>query len=492
MLIKESGGLMSYQPVNLYYLYTASKISISDYRKYEKILSNRSKITNLGEREKCSLYYLVEALLNKCSIKKLDNFYYSYTIPHIGKEFDLLKITDNLILNIELKSQNVGLERIKAQLLRNYNYLKYLSKEMHLFTFVSDSKTLYKLDNELNLVKVELEEIIMVINLFDDDVCTDIDKLFKSSDYLVSPNASPEKFINGQYFLTTQQEYIKNKILDIISTHNIFKVTGEAGTGKTLLLFDIAKELSKSGKVLIVNCNKPNDAHKLINEHLENVLIIAQQEALFEIGEFDYILLDEAQRMKEMLWNKLQKYSQKKIIFSLDPKQVLTKEEIKANYNSLIDKLNPIKYKLSNRIRINNNIKEFTYCLFDLTRKKHSLDMSNVKIHYASNQEELETYFSIYKDDYTYITIPGANYNCGSIEKHEIIDVVGRDYENVLMVLDNNFFYSNMKLSSYNSVQNDNLYLKILYQGLSRTRENIVLIIYGNKKLFRKIIEKMI
>ena len=115
---------MSYNRVNLYYLYTTSTLSIKDYRAYEKFLSNRSKITSLGEREKESLYYLVEEFLNvNCLVKNLDDFYYSYTIPHIGKEFDLLKIDDEKILNIELKSENVGLDRIKAQLVRNYNYL---------------------------------------------------------------------------------------------------------------------------------------------------------------------------------------------------------------------------------------------------------------------------------------------------------------------------------------------------------------------------------
>ena len=113
--------------VNLYYLYTASKVNIKEFRSYEKILSNRSKISSLGDREKGSIYHLVDYLLaNGCNIDKLNNFYYSYTIPHIGKEFDLLKINDDKIINIELKSENVGLERIKSQLLRNYNYLKYL------------------------------------------------------------------------------------------------------------------------------------------------------------------------------------------------------------------------------------------------------------------------------------------------------------------------------------------------------------------------------
>ena len=156
---------MSYERVNLYYLYTAAKVNIKDYRVYEKILSNRLKVTNLGEREKESLYYLVDLFLNKkCSIEKLDNFYYSYTIPHIGKEFDLLKLDEEKILNIELKSENVGLDRIKMQLLRNYNYLKYLLKPMHLFTFVSDSKTFYKLNDNLELVMVDVDEVLDVVN----------------------------------------------------------------------------------------------------------------------------------------------------------------------------------------------------------------------------------------------------------------------------------------------------------------------------------------
>ena len=77
------------------------------------------------------------------------------------------------------------------------------------------------------------------------------------------------------------------------------------------------------------------------------------------------------------------------------------------------------------------------------------------------------------------------------IDRVDINEVVGKDYENVLMVLDNNYFYSNNKLSSYNSKKNDYLYLKILYQGLSRTRENVSLIIYKNKKLFKEILENL-
>ena len=480
--------------VNLYYLYTASRLNITEYRIYEKILSNRSEVTNLGDREKGSLYYLVDLLLeNGCNIDKLDGYYYSYTIQHIGKEFDLLKIDDDKILNIELKSENVGLERIKAQLLCNYKYLKYLSKKMYLYTFVSDSKTFYKLDENFNLINVRKEEVIDVIKLFNNSYLK-IDNLFKTNDFLVSPNTTPEKFVNGQYFLTTQQEYIKNKLLNSLD-NNIFKITGEAGTGKTLLLFDIAKELSIHNKVLIINCNKNNEAHKVISEAIKNITILSQDEVILneeQLSYNKYILLDEAQRMSESIWTLLNKYLNafnKKIIFTLDPKQVLTKEEIKANYNLLIDRLEPVKYKLSNRIRINNSIKEFTYRLFDLSLEKHELNLENVMIHYASNQDELNSYFTLYKEDYTYISLPQTNYKCDVINTLNINDVVGKDYDNVLMIMDLKYCYDNMKLCSYDSEENDYLYLKILYQGLSRTREKLVLIIYKNKKLFKKILE---
>lgn len=486
---------MSYNRVNLYHLYTASKLNIKEYRAYEKILSNRYKTSNLGEREKSSVYTLVKELLRvNTPIKFLDNFYYSYTIPHIGKEFDLLKIDNEKILNIELKSENVGLDRIKAQLLRNYHYLKYLSKEMNLFTFISDSKKIYKLNYEQELEECNINDVILELEKFIDDKYPEINSLFKASDYLVSPNTNPIKFINDQYFLTSQQEYIKNKVLDTITMPNPVKITGEAGTGKTLLIFDIAKVLSKSEEVLLINCNNPNEAHNLISRAFNNIKIVTLTDILEDkniLKKYRVILIDEAQRMDSTLWSLISDNLDKKYIFSLDPKQVLTDEEIKSNYSSLIDKLNPIKYKISNRIRINDSIKEFSYVLFNLNRKRNNLDLSCVKIHYTDNEEDLEMYFKIYGNNHMYIKIPTTNYSSKCIECLQIDEVVGKDYENVLMVLDNNYFYVNGKLSTHNSKKNDYLYLKILYQGLSRTRENVVLLIYKNKSLFKELVNRL-
>ena len=60
------------------------------------------------------------------------------------------------------------------------------------------------------------------------------------------------------------------------------------------------------------------------------------------------------------------------------------------------------------------------------------------------------------------------------------------------MVIDTNYYYNMNKLASYDSSDNNYLNLKILYQGLTRTRENVVLIIYRNKMLFKELTNNLI
>ena len=316
----------------------------------------------------------------------------------------------------------------------------------------------------------------------------DIDTLFKAGDYLVSPTTNPQKFLDGQYFLTTQQEFIKTKLINSLKHESYFKISGDAGTGKTLLLFDIARNLTLLGNVFIIICNKLQKTHHVIAKSLG--LTITDQNSLDEnlkkLEESDYILIDEAQRLTKNTWSKLS-LNKKKITFSLDSKQILTKEEKNLNNSSLIDKLNPVKYKLSNKIRINNNISNFTYRLFDLSLEKYPFNFSNVLILFANNVDELNTYVDMYKE-YTFIDL--FNYSLNISNKVSVSDVLGNDYEKVLVVMYSRFYYSDLKLKSRKSEADDFLYLKLLYQGLSRTREKLVLIIYKNKNLFTKLISE--
>ena len=68
----------------------------------------------------------------------LDGFYLGYSIPQIGKEFDLIQLgeidSNKYILNIELKSESSP-EEIQKQLQRNRYYLNFTQRELQLLCF---------------------------------------------------------------------------------------------------------------------------------------------------------------------------------------------------------------------------------------------------------------------------------------------------------------------------------------------------------------------
>lgn len=106
------------------------------------------------------------------------------------------------------------------------------------------------------------------------DVLTDLkaqevdkpDALFKPSDYLVSPFNSTERFLASTHFLTHQQEEIRNKIVAKVTSNAgpaFYSLSGGPGTGKTLLVYDIAKWVIASGRTaLIIHCGLLNGGHE--------------------------------------------------------------------------------------------------------------------------------------------------------------------------------------------------------------------------------------
>ena len=65
------------------------------------------------EHEMESLRLLADEFMrNGVTVSEMDGFFYSFHIPHIGKEFDLIKFTAKACLNIELKSSPVSKEQI--------------------------------------------------------------------------------------------------------------------------------------------------------------------------------------------------------------------------------------------------------------------------------------------------------------------------------------------------------------------------------------------
>lgn len=87
-------------------------------------------------------------------------FFYSFQIPRLGKEFDLLQIKDNHIVNIELKSGVVSDQAIRKQLIQNRYYLSVLGRPIQSYTYISSQNRLVRLTHHDHIVDADWERFM--------------------------------------------------------------------------------------------------------------------------------------------------------------------------------------------------------------------------------------------------------------------------------------------------------------------------------------------
>lgn len=205
-----------------------------------------------------------------------------------------------------------------------------MKKEIHCYTFVTENSIdkLYYFDkNTKTISEVDINNLIVnliKINDFDD---IDIDGLFDPSNYLISPFNKTAEFLKGEYFLTKQQEQIKNIILKNINENcqnKLYSISGAAGTGKTLLTYDIAKTLRSIGKrVTIIHCAQDNNGICELRRNGWDIKTIK----FYVPNSFvsDVLIFDESQRISKAVLTNILKSEQKFIIFSHDINQKLNR-----------------------------------------------------------------------------------------------------------------------------------------------------------------------
>lgn len=489
--------------LNLYML--SREIGQADYSQYESALSDRVELQQMKKYEYESLKSLVMNLLNyQLSMVELDGFFWSFKINQIGKEFDLLKISKgNYAIDIELKSNTVPEEKIEKQLLQNEYYLKCLGKDTFLYTYVQETGLIYTLFNG-KLVQSNILALVDSIKKMAGEYETEnIDAMFKATDFLISPLNTPERFIEGQYFLTNQQEEIKRNILRDISNgeKKIWGISGSAGTGKTLLLYDIIRELCKTGKCCVIHSGILCDGHQMLSSAISNLYIYdAKSVNILNLHNYDYFFVDETQRLYDSTFQKLldmQKSFQKVCIFSYDSFQTLShKEEERKIAMKLENEKGFVGYKLTDKIRSNQEIASFIKNMLnlnDIPRKK--LFYKNIDVVYAPNVQEANAIIEFYRlaKDYVFIDYTKSIFYRNSIDEyHGDIDthhVIGQEFDNVLFVMDGNFRYGeDGHLQAYTHPNPDYRFYKLLYQGISRAREKLCILVVENEKLFQDLL----
>lgn len=438
------------------------------------------------------------ALENKISI--FDAFYVGYKIPQIGKEFDLLRFGKKDIINIELKKTSTE-EKIKNQLIRNKYYLSFIGRQVYSFTFVSDFEELFFLNNNGDLEKVDLSFLEKLISDQDIDRTEIVDDLFNPSDYLVSPFNATHKFIKNEYFLTHQQEEVKNKIIQSLSftkSAGFISVVGSAGTGKTLLVYDIAKELREiKKKPLIIHCGYLNNGQEELKRYGWEIIPIKSY-ASYDLSKYDLIIIDEAQRIHPSQLDDMVgkiKLVSGNCIFSYDKLQTLATWEEIRNIDAKINDIKPITtYKLSEKIRTNKEIATFIKMLFNNKRNLTISNNGNIELNYFKSLEDAKGYLrTLDSSGWEVLRFTPSQYNKEHHEQYSELSkktshlVIGQEFDGVAVTIDKYFSYDGSGKLIY---QGGAYYhpAKMLFQNITRARKKLNLIIIDNEELLNRCV----
>lgn len=477
-------------------------LGISVNKSFKMLKSH--EIRNLG-----SFCMLLKAC--GCKIKHFDGFYVSYSIGQIGKEFDYLRFGNDFILNIEVKSELKVAnkkDKILKQMRINYYYLKFLLKPIKIYTYV-ENDGFYEYDIKSDSL-LEIDAIVVAKSMMSQTIDYSFDpyKEFIPSNYLVSPFNSTDRFINNEYFLTSAQQRIKDEIITELndSTFMFFCISANAGTGKTLLLYDIAKEfISVSKRPLIIHCGKLNDGHcSLINNHswnIQSIRSVSENSFGSLIDGCDCIFVDESQRIRKKQLDVIIKSANENrisVIFSFDVKQYLRTGET-CNIGDYLQENYPLipcaMKKLTTKIRTNKEIASFITNMFEIGKSRDHLDYKDVSVEFFSNMNDLKEYIYYLQDNnWVSITYTTSQYNPDDpyqelcfVSDKKAHDVIGQEFPKVMLVMDDNFKYNeNGRLSVRRSYYNAE---GMLYQIVTRVVDKLKIIVYNNQDLYVKLLE---
>lgn len=444
-----------------------------------------------------------------------DGYYIGYIIKQISKEFDLLRFSDDMIVNIELKSNRLAesekIDKILDQMIKNHYYLNAIKKKIYIYTFVEDDG-LYRYNEDTQTTeKVNISELadILISQTFNEDILPD--KLFLPFNYLISPFTKTEQFIDGKYFLTKHQENIKESIMKALDGDYSFScLTADAGTGKTLLLYDIAKNYIDSS--IIIHCGKLNSGHnKLISDYkwniqpIKNIPVIKESAEKIITSDIKVIFIDESQRINSGQLDMIIKISSQykiPIVFSYDPKQYLNRNENKDIYDYLTNNYDissygceMTKYRLTKKIRTNPKIASFISNLLKIGSEMAGRSYENISVEYFDSMNEMTQYIQYLEQKkkwkfIKYTTIERTDKNISyvsDLSDTNAHDVIGQEFEKVAFVMDNNFRYDDHNNLTYN--QNSFYDLSgMFYQIITRAVGKLKIIVYNDELLYCKLL----
>lgn len=459
------------------------KQNIEHLQKLEQQLSGREHMLKMKEWELESMRALVDQLELYMQDVSALRLFYSFQIPRLGKEFDLLQIRENQIINIELKSGAVSEEAIQKQLIQNRYYLSALGKPIQSYTYISSQNRLMRLTNHDHVIEASWNQLCAALQKEGKDYSGDIENLFRAEWYLFSPLTEPNRFLNKEYFLTAQQRDIKRQILKKIREEQtgFFSFSGLPGTGKTLLLYDIAMKLSNRQQVCIIHCGEAGKKWEILHKRLQRIDFLSdnQLETQFSLEDYHAILVDEAHLLSVEKLNVLLNMSEDRpIIFSSDSEEMISPKEMDQSTMKRMEELPNLQtFRLTNRIRTNAELSSFIQNMMHLPVRKNQNGYPHVSVVYANDEKEADTLVQDYvRQGYQYFQqMEGAKLGVTAV----------RDTEKMVVMLDERYYYDeDQYLRSRNPMQNGQSEVRRLFHLLNQAKENLAFVVKENETLY--------
>lgn len=451
------------------------KQNLSNLSRLECHLSERDRPLKVRAWEINSMRALVDQLEKYMPEVYRLRLFYSFQILRLGKEFDLLQVKKNQIVNIELKSGAVSEDAIRRQLIQNRYYLAILGRPVRSYTYISSQNRLVRLTNHDHIVEAEWEQLCAELQEKSADFSGDLEDLFQAEWYLISPLTQPERFLKKEYFLTAQQKDIERQILKSIRIKRggYYHFSGLPGTGKTLLLYDIAMKLSGRQMVCIIHCGASGQEWKRLHERLRRIVWVSDSQITAEmrLDEYETVLVDEAHLLdKETLENIVEAAGKRPVIFTSDCEDQLSPEEVDQSVKLGIAKLPEIQtFRLTNRIRTNEEISSFVQNMMHIPDYKSGRRFPHVTVFYANDDQEAANLIQdAKKQGYQHL-----------LES----EVAEKAYDSVAIILDGNYFYDSKKYlrSKKRTVRN-------LFHQLNSTKEKLMLIVKDNEPFYAMLL----
>lgn len=419
------------------------------------------------------------SLLDFIQEPNMDGFVISYMIDRICKEFDILKLGNNTIVNIEIKLSNRK-DKIN-QVRQNYFLLanQYSDYHIHIYSYIKTGNKFFQYNPSSDeLVESSScwlnEDLKLITNLEMPNMNIDIKSVYKYPDF----------FLEDRYILSNAQEIIKDKVLK--KNSGIFVISGSGGTGKSLLALDMYKTLSNKKSIIFLT---PFAKEKIISKKLLDKFNIRMAK-YFPLNDeiFDVVIVDEAQRIGSDHLNKIKSKSKYLILFCDKEQDVDGINQIDVFLDEHKDELE--KTSIRQVIRNDSTIDRYARKICGLrksTLEDKNFDRSKIEIYMYNEFKSKVTKVNNYKliePTKSKPFVASCRKYCTSqkcLNLEQIIDQdivhfeIGKEYDTVIVYLCNGYCINNNRIDKklpvcYGNLQNQ------LYTIISRTINKVIFV----------------